>query len=108
MGHNRLSIQDLSLAGKQPFLSSSGRFIIVFNGEIYNFRELAITHNIALKTGCDTELLIELYEKQGKNMLQELNGMFAFVIYDLKKNRYFSARDRLGIKPLYFLKIMAL
>ncbi|MBK2255829.1 asparagine synthase (glutamine-hydrolyzing) [Francisella philomiragia] len=104
LGHNRLSIQDLSLAGKQPFLSSSGRFIIVFNGEIYNFRELAITHNIALKTGCDTELLIELYEKQGKNMLQELNGMFAFVIYDLKKNRYFSARDRLGIKPLYFFE----
>lgn len=103
-GHNRLSIQDLSLAGKQPFLSSSGRYIIVFNGEIYNFRELAKNHNIVLKTGCDTELLIELYEKQGKDILQELNGMFAFVIYDFKENRYFSARDRLGIKPLYFFE----
>ncbi|AXA33698.1 asparagine synthase (glutamine-hydrolyzing) [Francisella adeliensis] len=104
LGHNRLSIHDLSSNGNQPFFSQSGRFVTIFNGEIYNYKELAEKYSIFLKTSCDTELLVELYEKIGKSFLSELNGMFAFIIYDLNNGKYFAARDRLGIKPLYFCK----
>ena len=102
-GHNRLKILDLSDHANQPFVSRSGRFVILFNGEIYNFKSLAKKHSIALSTSCDTELLVELFEKIGPSMLDELNGMFAIVIYDKKEDEYFVARDRLGIKPLFYL-----
>lgn len=102
VGHNRLSVLDPTSAGSQPMCSRSGRYLITYNGEIYNFRELAKQEDIQLETNCDTELVIELYEKLGKDMLPLLNGMFAFVILDTLTGRFFVARDRLGIKPLYY------
>lgn len=101
MGHNRLKIQDLDSRSDQPFLSKCNNFICIFNGEIYNFKELAQKHAIEAKTTCDTEILIELYVIYGEKMLPMLNGMFAFVIVDKRDLSYFVARDRLGIKPLY-------
>ena len=101
LGHNRLKIQDLNDRGNQPFSSQNKRYICIFNGEIYNYKKLALEHNIELKTTCDTELLVELFVMHGEKMLTMLNGMFAFLIFDKKSNNYFIARDRLGIKPLY-------
>jgi asparagine synthase (glutamine-hydrolysing) len=101
LGHNRLSIVDLNPRSNQPFYSRDGRHVIVFNGEIYNHRELAREHGITLRTSSDTELLIELYLRQGERMLAKLYGMFAFVILDTYTGGWFMARDRLGVKPLY-------
>ncbi|MGV3524466.1 MAG: asparagine synthase (glutamine-hydrolyzing) [Candidatus Sericytochromatia bacterium] len=101
LGHNRLAILDLSEHGRQPFYSADGRYAIVFNGEIYNYLELAREHGLVLRTRCDTEVLLELYVRYGAKMLDWLNGMFAFVIYDTLTGALFAARDRLGIKPLY-------
>ena len=101
MGFNRLSILDLSDAANQPFFSRSGKHAIVFNGEIYNYREIVSELKLAMRTTGDTELLIELYEREGEKMLARLNGMFAFVILNLESGAVFAARDRLGVKPLY-------
>ena len=101
MGHKRLSILDLDKRSSQPFSSSDGKYEIIFNGEIYNFKELKEKFNIETKTTSDTEVLIELYIQLGKKMLDYLNGMFAFVIFNTKTKDIFIARDRLGIKPLY-------
>lgn len=101
LGHNRLSIVDLNPRSNQPFYSRDGRHVIVFNGEIYNFRDLARAHGIELRTACDTELLLELYLRHGPKMLAWLYGMFAFVIHDTWTGEAFIARDRLGVKPLY-------
>ena len=90
LGSNRLSILDLSTKGKMPMLDSSGRYVIIFNGEIYNYIELKKQFNIHTKTETDTEVLLELYKKIGINCLEKLNGMFAFVIYDLKKKKFFA------------------
>ncbi len=104
LGHRRLSIIDLSQAGKQPMSNEDGTIWIVFNGEIYNFEklkhQLKQKHNFKSKT--DTELLIHLYEEKGIKMVSELEGMFAFCIYDSKKKKFFLARDKSGIKPLYY------
>jgi asparagine synthase (glutamine-hydrolysing) len=105
LGHRRLSIIDLSDAGTQPFFSEDGRLAIVFNGEIYNFKELKAEigeHNY--QSGTDTEVLLVAYQKWGKDCLQKLNGMFAFAIYDKETEEIFIARDRIGIKPLYYYK----
>lgn len=104
MGHKRLKILDLDDRSNQPFVSSNNRFTIIYNGEIYNYIELAKDHDLDLKTTGDTEVLIELYAKLGPEMLQYLNGMFAMVIYDSQSNTIFIARDRLGIKPLYYFQ----
>jgi asparagine synthase (glutamine-hydrolysing) len=104
LGHRRLKILDLDDRSNQPFFSADGRFVIIFNGEIYNYRELAREYSIRLRTTGDTELLIELYALMGANMLQLLNGMFAFVILDTKLQKIFAARDRLGVKPLYWYR----
>ncbi|MDP3072422.1 MAG: asparagine synthase (glutamine-hydrolyzing) [Opitutaceae bacterium] len=101
LGHNRLSIVDLNPRSNQPFWSRDRRHAIVFNGEIYNYRELARTHGIALRTGSDTELLLELWLRHGEKMLGWLYGMFAFVVLDTVTGETFVARDRLGVKPLY-------
>ena len=101
MGHKRLKIQDLDSRSNQPFFSKCGNFICIFNGEIYNFNELAKTHSIKMRTTSDTEVLIELYVIYGEKMLSMLNGMFSFVILDKRDGSYFVGRDRLGIKPLY-------
>lgn len=103
--HRRLSILDLSDAGNQPMVSASGRYVIVFNGEIYNFEALRsglMAEGCEFRTRTDTEVLLALYEKKGERCLDDLNGMFALAIWDTVRNRLFLARDRLGKKPLYF------
>lgn len=100
-GHQRLSILDLDPRSNQPFVSRDGRYHMVYNGEIYNFRELAQRHGIAVDTTGDTEVLIQLYALLGEKMLSQLNGMFSIVIWDSHTDELFAARDRLGVKPLY-------
>ncbi len=103
LGHRRLSILDLSSAGKQPMASRDGRYIIVFNGEIFNFLELRKElSEYSFKTSTDTEVLLAAYAKWGVKCLDRLNGQFAFAIYDTKTNEVFCARDRLGILPFYY------
>jgi len=101
LGHNRLSILDLDERSNQPFTDNSGRYKLIFNGEIYNYADLAQKFAINMKTTSDTELLIELYAKLGPSCLEHFNGMFTLVILDQETGRFFAARDRLGIKPLY-------
>ena len=101
LGHQRLKIMDLDERSNQPFRSRNKRYDIVFNGEIYNFKDLAKKYNIDQQTTSDTEVLIELYSEYGPKMLDWLNGMFAFAIYDNVSKDVFVARDRLGVKPLY-------
>ena len=102
-GHRRLSIIDLSTNASQPFISSSGRFVIIFNGEIYNFNEIKKLLNIKWKSSSDTEVLIESIERLGLDeTLSKIKGMFAFAIWDNKKNELTLCRDRIGEKPLYY------
>lgn len=104
MGMRRLSIIDLS-TGNQPMYNDTKDVVVVFNGEIYNYRILKAdleAEGVNFSTQSDTEVILRLYEKYGSNMLSRLNGMFAFSIYDKKKNQIFIARDRFGEKPLYY------
>ena len=104
LGHNRLSIIDLSEEANQPFVSNDNRYILVFNGEIYNYLELKIEleQHYNFKTNSDTEVLIAAFLHWGKDCLPKLNGMFAFAIWDTQKKSLFAARDRFGVKPLYY------
>ena len=105
MAHRRLSIIDLSEAGAQPMVTKDGAYRIVFNGEIYNYRALRqqlIDDGVALVSNSDTEVLLHLYIRQGPAMVDALRGMFAFAIWDEKRQGMFMARDAYGIKPLYF------
>lgn len=101
LGHRRLSILDLSEAANQPFYSSDGKTIIVYNGEVYNFKEIAAKLNVQLRTTSDTEVILEAFLKWGPSMVNELNGMFAIAIYQVDAKRLYLFRDRLGIKPIY-------
>ena len=104
LGMRRLSIVDLA-TGHQPISNEDGSIWIVFNGEIYNHRELRedlITRGHRYRTHSDTETIVHLYEEYGKDCVQRLRGMFAFAIWDAKRKSLFVARDRLGIKPLYY------
>lgn len=104
MGMRRLSIIDLA-DGSQPIFDESGRFGIVFNGEIYNYRELRKelqSRGHHLKTCSDTETIVHLYEEQQECCLEHLRGMFAFAVWDRQQGELFLARDRMGIKPLYY------
>ena len=108
LGHRRLSILDLSSAGHQPMSSPDGRFWITFNGEIYNFKELAtdlrgLGHSF--QTTCDTEVLLAAYAQWGADALHRLNGMFAFAVWDRERRELFCARDRFGVKPLYYTTV---
>ena len=104
LGHNRLKIIDLNNRSNQPLKSQNSEYDIIFNGEIYNYAELAKKYNLDMITKSDTEVLLELYVLLGSKMLQELNWMFSFVIYNNQTSEIFAARDRLGIKPLYYTK----
>lgn len=104
LGHRRLSIIDLSDRAAQPMQTADGRYIISFNGEIYNYRQLRQTLEAKrheFRTESDTEVLLQLYAEKGADMLQDLRGMFTFAIWDNKDNSLFIARDAFGIKPLY-------
>lgn len=101
-GHRRLSILDLSTHANQPMFSNDGRFVIVFNGEVYNFNELKSQYNLSCNTTSDTEVILQLYIKLGTKTPSLLNGMFAFAIYDKVEEIIFIARDQIGIKPLFY------
>lgn len=100
--HRRLAIIDLSSRAHQPMSTPDKRFWIVYSGEIYNFRELRSQLHIPLTSESDTEVILHLYAKEGQDCLQKLRGMFAFCIWDDLKGELFFARDRFGIKPLYY------
>jgi len=105
LGHNRLSIIDLSFSGHQPMPNEDETIWIVFNGEVYNFLELKkelTAKGHIFRSGTDTETIIHLYEEQGVDCLKQLRGMFSFAIWDKRRKRLFAARDRFGIKPLFY------
>ncbi|HEY8184925.1 MAG TPA: hypothetical protein VIF64_02585, partial [Pyrinomonadaceae bacterium] len=103
LGHNRLSIIDLSPAGKQPMSSADGNLWLVFNGEIYNYLELrAELKDYPYRSQTDTEVILAAYERWGENCLDHFVGMFAFLIWDGRKQQMFAARDRFGVKPLNY------
>lgn len=103
LGHNRLSIIDLSPAGRQPMSSADGRYWVVFNGEIYNYVELrAELSGYAFRTKTDTEVIFAAYEQWGEACLDHFIGMFAFLLWDEMEQTLFAARDRFGVKPLYY------
>ncbi len=104
LGHRRLAVLDLDGRAAQPMHSSCGRYVIVFNGEIYNFRDLRRAledRGIAFRTTSDTEVILALFAAEGEAMLPKLHGMFALMIWDREARRLFAARDPYGIKPLY-------
>ena len=105
LGHRRLAIIDLSSGGHQPFTSDDGRYQLVYNGEIYNYielREELKKFGWSFRTRTDTEVLLKAYLQFGEGCLHKFNGMFAFVVYDAQEKSLFFARDRMGIKPLYY------
>jgi asparagine synthase (glutamine-hydrolysing) len=102
LGHRRLSILDLSAAANQPFYSHDGRYIMVYNGEVYNFRELAKQYDITPRTTGDSEIILECFAKVGMECVQHFNGMFAIAIFDTEEEKLYLIRDRIGIKPLYY------
>ena len=104
LGHRRLSIIDVSDISNQPFFSSDNRYVIVFNGEVYNFKTLkSLLTDYNFKTNSDTEVVLAAYLKWGKKCVNHFDGMFAFSIWDKKEQSLFIARDRMGIKPLYYV-----
>lgn len=102
LAHRRLSIIDTSEAGNQPMISRNENLVIVFNGEMYNYKEVAEDFNLKLRTTSDTEVLIEAYALRGKDVISCFNGMFSFAIYDKSSRQLQLFRDRMGIKPLYY------
>jgi len=112
LGHRRLSIIDLSEEGNQPFYSADKRYVIVYNGELYNYRELRLelqrssigTNEVPyfFTTGTDTEVVLAAYIRWGMQCLERFNGMYAFVIYDRETKKTIGVRDRLGVKPFYY------
>lgn len=99
-GHTRLAIIDLDEEANQPMVFDD--ILLVFNGEIYNYKELILSEELECKTKSDSEVLIRLYQKYGFDFLNKLNGMFSFCIFDIKKELYFCARDRYGKKPFFY------
>lgn len=105
LGHVRLSIIDVRESARQPMLSVNKNLILIFNGEIYNYKELKKQlDNYPFSTKSDSEVILASYIKWGESCIQKFNGMFSFAIYDKENNYIFAARDRFGIKPFYFYK----
>ena len=105
LGHRRLSIVDLSAAGRQPMCNEDGTVWITYNGEVYNHRALRAeleSKGHVYRSATDTESIVHLYEEEGQRCVERLHGMFAFAIWDTRRRELFVARDRLGIKPLYY------
>lgn len=107
LAHRRLSILDLREAANQPMYSACGKVVIAFNGEVYNFKEIAaelvkVKPGFNPRTGSDTEILAEAYLVWGYKMLEKMNGMFAIAIYHIEKQELFITRDRMGVKPIYY------
>jgi len=107
LGFKRLSILDLSSAGHQPMKTPDGRYVIVFNGEVYNYKELREEieqSGVSFNSSTDTEVILRAFERWGKDALPRFIGMFAFIILDLQEQKTYIARDHLGIKPLYMMR----
>ncbi len=103
--HTRLAIIDLSAGGRQPMTTLDGRYTIAFNGEVYNYRDIRRELEAAgyrMRSGSDTEVILQAYDRWGPAAVERLRGMFAFAIWDARERRLFLARDRLGVKPLYY------
>jgi asparagine synthase (glutamine-hydrolysing) len=105
LGHRRLSILDPTPRGAQPMASGDQRYWITYNGELYNFRELRAElegEGERFRSECDTEVLLAMWARHGPAALERLNGIFAFAIWDAERRELFLARDKLGVKPLYY------
>ncbi len=105
-GHRRLSIIDLE-GGKQPLYNEDHSVVVTYNGEIYNFKEIEVelrARGHIFRTRCDTEVIVHAWEEWGERCLDRFNGMFAFAIWDRNQETLFLARDRLGVKPLYYTR----
>ncbi len=106
LGHRRLSVIDPSAASHQPMADSTENYWIVFNGEIYNFKDIRrelMQHGVAFRTGSDTEVVLEAYKRWGQACVQKFNGMFAFALWDEAEQSLWLARDRMGEKPLFYM-----
>src|SRR6185436_16562350 len=107
LGSRRLSILDLSEQGHMPMSTPDGRYWITYNGEVYNYRQLRADlegQGQCFRSNTDTEVVLGLYASEGPGMLERLNGMFAIAIWDSRERVLFLARDRLGVKPLYYTR----
>jgi len=105
LGFRRLAIVDTSAAGRQPMQSADGRFVMVFDGEIYNYVELAqrlIDRGVRLRSRSAAEVLLEMYAWLGRDVVRQLRGMYAFAIWDRRSRELFCARDPFGIKPFFY------
>jgi asparagine synthase (glutamine-hydrolysing) len=105
LGNTRLAIQDPTSSGNQPFVSADGRYTCVFNGEIYNHRELVERFQLPVRTSCDGEVIPHLWAKLGPGSIAELRGMFAIAVVDALEERLYLARDPFGMKPLYWRRL---
>ena len=106
-GHRRLSIIDIE-GGRQPLYNEDGTVVVTFNGEIFNFMEIEkdlLARGHKFRTRCDTEVIVHAWEEWGERCLERFNGMFAFALWDQRKQILFLARDRLGVKPLYYAEL---
>lgn len=102
LGHRRLSIIDLSTDANQPFYSHDRRYVMIFNGEVYNFQELIAKYNVQPRTHSDTEIILEAFAQKGVDCLNDFNGMFTMAIWDTQEQKLFLVRDRFGVKPIVY------